>query len=195
MTGDEELDPFLREVAESGVSAEDAMDALASSLEPAPVPDALRARILASTRTEGRFASFAAQVAEIVDVAVDTAKELLLGIDEDESWGPAAVPAMKLYNFEGGPAVANAIAGFVRMPVGSVFPHHSHIGEETLLVLQGSFRESNGDVVGPGEVKVSGTDVEHSFEVLEGPELIYLVVVHDGIRIGDETFGPDDPRM
>jgi hypothetical protein len=193
--GDDELDPFLRELSEAGVSEAEAMDALVDALEPAPLPAALRARILASTRTESRFASFADQVAKLVDVAVDTAKELLLGIDREESWGPAAVPAMQLYNFDGGPAVTNAITGFVRMPVGSAFPHHAHIGQETVLVLQGRLKESNGDIVGPGDVKVGAAGTEHAFEVMEGPELIYLVVVQKGITIGEETFGPDDPRM
>lgn len=193
--GDEKLDPFLRELVEGGVSEAEAMDLLADSLEPAPLPAALRARILATTRTESRFASFAEQVAELADVALDTARELLLGIDREESWGPAAVPAMRLYNFEGGPAVADAITGFVRMPVGSAFPQHTHIGEETVLVLQGRLKESNGDVVGPGDVKKSAAGTEHSFEVMEGPELIYLVIAQSGITIGDEKFGPDDPRM
>ncbi len=196
-SGDEtlELDPFLRELAEAGVSEAEAMEVLLDSLEPAPLPATLRARILEATRTESRFASFTAQVAKLVDVTVDTAKELLLGIDREESWGPAAVPAMLLYNFDGGPAVANAIAGFVRMPAGSSFPLHSHLGEETVLVLQGRYRENDGRIVGPGETRVSTTETHHSFEVLEGAELIYLVVAQNGIEIGDRTFGPDDPTM
>jgi len=142
VSGDgDERDPFLRELAEAGVEESDAMDALVDGLEPAPLPSALRARILASVKAESRFLSFADQVAALVDVAVDRAKELLLGIDAEESWGDSIVPAMRLYNFDGGPSVANAITGFVRMPPGSAFPHHVHVGQETVLVLQGQFRE------------------------------------------------------
>jgi len=196
VSGDgDERDPFLRELAEAGVEESDAMDALVDGLEPAPLPSALRARILASVKAESRFLSFADQVAALVDVAVDRAKELLLGIDAEESWGDSIVPAMRLYNFDGGPSVANAITGFVRMPPGSAFPHHVHVGQETVLVLQGQFREDNGDVVGPSEKKVSDAGSAHSFEVLDGPELIYLVVVQEGVELGGETIGPEDPRL
>lgn len=196
MSGDDHtIDPFLRELAEAGVNEAEAIDALVDGLEPARLPDGLRARILASVAAEPRFASFAEQVARLVDVTVERARALIAAIDDPASWGPSAVPLMQLYNFDGGPAVANAITGFIRMPSGSTFPLHEHVGDETVLVMQGSFRDSRGQTFGPSEIASSPAGSAHSFTVESGPELIYLAVVQGGVRLDGETYGPDDPRL
>jgi anti-sigma factor ChrR (cupin superfamily) len=44
-----------------------------------------------------------------------------------------------------------ADAGFVRVAAGTVFPLHRHVGDETVLVLQGSYSDSDGAVVRAGE--------------------------------------------
>jgi mannose-6-phosphate isomerase-like protein (cupin superfamily) len=196
VSGDEDMiDPFLSELAEAGVSKAEAMDILTFALGPAPLPDGLRARILASVAAEPRFAAFAEQVAKLVDVTVERARRLIAAIDDPSSWGPSAVPLMQLYNFDGGPRVANAITGFIRMPPDSTFPLHEHVGDEVVLVLRGSFRDSRGQTVGQGEIATSPAGSAHAFTVESGPELLYLVVVQGGVRLGGETYGPDDPRL
>ncbi|MBW2464542.1 MAG: cupin domain-containing protein, partial [Deltaproteobacteria bacterium] len=141
-------DAFLRELGEGGLSESDAMEALIGSLEAATTTDGLRARILASTETTARFAFALEEVASLVHVSVQGARDLLLGIDVSDSWVDAPFPGVGLYNFEGGPEVRGAVTGFVRMMAGSVFPHHHHEGQESILVLSGRFRDSHGKVAG-----------------------------------------------
>lgn len=188
-------DPFLRELAADGVSPGEAMEALAEGVEAAPLPDGLRARMLAATETTARFASAAQQVARLVDLSLAAALDLLVGVDRAESWTDGPFPGIGLYNFEGGPEVRGAITGFVRMMPGAVFPHHRHVGVEQVLVLSGRFRDSRGQVAEAGDLAVNDPGTEHSFEVLPGPELFYLVVASGGVQIGDEHFSPEDPRL
>jgi anti-sigma factor ChrR (cupin superfamily) len=44
----------------------------------------------------------------------------------------------------GGSATAGADVGFVRITAGTTFPPHRHLGEEHVLVLQGSYQDSDG---------------------------------------------------
>ena len=48
------------------------------------------------------------------------------------------------------------------------FPSHRHHGPETLFVLEGSYRDQSGLLVGPGDVHEMRADSEHFFKVTPG---------------------------
>lgn len=185
------IDAFLAEV-----EAED-VDALVSATAPegAPPPADLRARLLADARHEGRFARFVPSVASLLDVDDATAQRLLDGIAVPENWYDSPIEPIRLYDLEGGPKVQNAIRGFVRMPAGSSFPKHEHLGTEHVLVVQGSFVDSSGEVHHPGDVVRMEGGTSHGFEVRPGPDLVYMFVGENGVRIGDVVFGPDTDAL
>ena len=175
-----------REVA-AAVTLTIATDGLPPA-EPPPLD-----RLLASL-PDGRHARFASKVAQLLDVEEDAALGMLRAIDEPASWEEGFLPGMELFHVQGGPAVSAAITGFVRLPAGSHFPDHRHLGEEQVLILQGFCRDGD-QTVGPGTVLPRPAGSAHSFDVLEGSaDLLYLAIVNEGLEVGDLVLRADDPR-
>jgi quercetin dioxygenase-like cupin family protein len=194
---DELVDAFVAELGEvdgPGVDAlitawSDGLGALSPRLE-------LRERLLRSAPSEGRYERFVAQVAALMDLDARGAAALLDGIDRPSSWVPGPLPDVSLYHVQGGPRVADAITGFVRLPQNAVFPEHRHLGDEAVLVVQGSFVDGvTGAIHRPGDVVHMPAGSAHDFRARPGPALVYLVVVRDGVQIGDVVMRADDPRM
>lgn len=151
--------------------------ALALALAPVAPRAALRERLLAAARAEGeRFAPFAARLARLIDVTVERARELLATIVRPEAWQPL-LPGVDLLHLAGGPAVAGADVGFVRVAAGRPFPEHRHLGDEHVLVLQGGYRDSSGEVFAAGALVDLPADSAHAFVALPEVDLIYAVVV------------------
>lgn len=174
-----ELGPDL---ATEAAAAHEALSALAVALPPARPPAALRARLLASTRGPGRFAPFIDRLARLIDVAADRARELLASLDRADVWQTSPAPNVGLVHLLGGPAVAGADVGFVRVAAGTMFPPHRHVGEEHVLVLQGNYLDSAGHRVGAGELVHMPADSSHHFTAGPEVDLIYAVVV-GGVEI------------
>lgn len=188
---DELVDRFLAELPEDDV------DALVSALGADSAPLAsIRDALLAEARTEGRFDRFAARVAELLDLDERQASALLDGIGCVESWTDGPAPGVDVFHVQGGPKVANAITGFVRMAGGVVFPEHRHLGDELVLVIQGSFEDGvTGRVHRAGESVPMPAGTAHDFRARPGPALVYLVVLEDGLQIGEHVVRADDPRF
>lgn len=150
-------------------------------------------RVLRSTRDVVRFERFVADAAALLDLPQPEARALLERLEDPEAWEPGFLPELRLCHVRGGAKVANAVTGFVQLTAEQVFPEHEHLGEESVLVLQGRFRDGD-DVYGPGAVVVLPPGSSHSFTALPGPDLLYLAVVQAGVRVGDQVMLPDDPR-
>jgi putative transcriptional regulator len=164
----------------------DAAGLLAVALEPAPSPPGARERLLAAAAS-GRFEAFAARVAAMLDVAVAEARRLLDAIDTPAPWSAGPTAAIELYHLAPGPALAGALAGFVRVRAGERFPYHRHLGPEQVLVLQGGLRDDDGSVLRRGDVASAAEGTGHSFVALPGPDLVYLVVLQGGVEIPGYT--------
>ena len=161
--------------------AADALALLALTLPLLPPPGDARERLLAAART-GRFADFIPQVARLFDVAQERAAELLDWIDEPGRWEPL-VDWFHVIHLDGGPAVAGADAGFARLRAGSDFPRHRHLGEEQILLLQGSLRLDGGQLLQRGDMLTSAPGTTHDLHVGEEVDCIYAIVLHRGIEI------------
>ncbi len=189
---DDLVDPFLADLEDQAVE----LGALALALEDVAPPASLRDAILGAARIEGRLDRFAALVAELLDVSEARASQLLDGIARPESWTEGPAPGVTLYHVEGGPRVAGSVTGSVHMPAGAEFPEHEHLGEEAVLVVQGSFEDGvTGAVHRPGDVVRMPAGSAHSFRARPGPALVYLVVLGVGVRIGELVMRADDPRL
>jgi quercetin dioxygenase-like cupin family protein len=173
------------------------LDALSSDVS-RPAPRGLR-DLLTRAPLRGRLYRFTEPLAALMDVDHATAQQLLDGLDEPEPFEPGPFPGLDiaLRHISGGPAVQNAITGFVRIGPGTAFPHHEHLGDEHVLILQGHCVETQtGTVAGPGEVVTRPGGTAHEIEALPGAtDLVYLAVVHTGVRIGDTVMGPDSPEL
>ncbi len=162
------------------------------ALDPVDPPASLRQRIMQSIAQGGRLHRFADALSDALDVSVERAKALLDRVDDLTEFVPSLPPQATIFHVEGGPRVAAAITGFIRMAPGSVFPPHTHEGDELVLVVQGRLREDDGTEAGPGEIRRRPPGSTHSFEVLPGPDLVYLAVLFDGLRIGETVVRPGD---
>jgi putative transcriptional regulator len=167
------------------------VDALPREAPAASLKDRLMKSIDASP---GRFGDrFADRMAALVDLARDRAQALLDAIDDAARWTSGGLPGMNLFHIDGGPRVANAIVGFVRMAPGARFPLHTHRGDEVVLILQGGYVDSDGVTHRAGEEHRMPAGSSHGFTAAPGPDLLYLGVALDGFDVGEEHVGPDSP--
>jgi anti-sigma factor ChrR (cupin superfamily) len=103
---------------------------------------------------------------------------------------------MELLHVEGGPRVKGAITGFVRLGSGVSFPEHEHLGDEEVLILQGSCVDSiDHRVSRAGDRVRMPCGTVHSFSVREGPDLVYLAVVGTGLRVNGQELLAHDLRL
>jgi anti-sigma factor ChrR (cupin superfamily) len=187
------LDDHESEMVDRAVAADPALadelaallaagGALAAMVEPVAPSDEARARLLAAATGE-RFARFARRFAELFDVAVDRARELLGLVDRPEAWvdGPGA--GSWLVHFQAGPALATADTGFVKLARGQRFAWHRHQGAEHTLVLQGTALDSLAGTLRAGDEGVLPGDTEHDFIAVGDEDLIFAVWVH-GVDFG-----------
>ena len=189
------LDAFLNEALAEDAAALATLDVLPGGLRAVAPDPAVRARLMASATPTGRFARFAATLAGLIDLTVDAARALLDGFELDPGWEPGPLPAGSASLWVGGgPATAGCIRGFIRLTAGSTFPDHTHLGEESVLVLQGAmFDHESRSVSRPGDVVTLAAGSRHGFSVPPGgPDLLYFVVVRDGVELGGQVIRPRD---
>jgi quercetin dioxygenase-like cupin family protein len=191
-------DDFLRDLealcSDEGLAA-DAQQltaALSAEVPAEAAPGALRGRLLAALDHVSRFERFADAVAQLLDIERSRAEQLLDQLDNRERFYEL-MPGIELFWVEGGPRVANAVRGFVRVASGLEFPEHEHLGEERVLVLQGSFHDPTRDrTFRPGEISVMPRGSSHLHIVPEhGPDLLMLSVIQDGVTVGEQRYLPN----
>ncbi|NUN13642.1 MAG: cupin domain-containing protein [Myxococcales bacterium] len=180
---------------ESMLTGPETMEVLATALPPVTPSDHVRSRLMASLGQRSRFEWLADTVATMLDVARDKALAYLENIDVPSQWQASPFSGVSLIHVEGGSAVGAAITGFVRIEPGFVFPEHSHLGDESVLVVQGTIVLSGDRTARPGDVLMADNTIEHEVAQGNGPPLIYLAVVRKGIVIDGQVFSPDHPDM
>ena len=162
-------------------SYRDAAHALIAAV-PEVAPSAeVKTRLIASAGG-GRFERFAARVAQVFDVTVDRARELLGLVDRAASWD-APIPGIGLVHFQGGPACATADCGFIRIEPGCTFPWHTHRGEEVSIILAGTLRNFDGRLLHPGDELVQAAGTQHELTVAGDEPVIFIARAFDGIEV------------
>jgi hypothetical protein len=156
---------------------------LAAAVEPEPPAAAARQRLLdqASAGAE-RWAPFVERLARFFDLGSERIREIVAKIGDAASWEAGPMPGIELVHFAGGPQVAAADNGLVRMAPGLAFPRHRHLGTERILILEGGYTDDAGRVWRAGDVHVSGSDVQHAYVVLEAG-VIYALSLEGDIWI------------
>lgn len=145
-----------------------ALQLLALALPPEPPPAELRARVLASVA--GPLTDHAARLAEIYARTEPDMRALLERIDAGTArWRPL-LPGIDLYPIATG--VPGREGSLLRVAAGQQFPHHRHLGDERLRVLQGSCTDSTGVVLGPGDELTHAADTAHSLQIHRGRPLV-----------------------
>ena len=131
-----------------------------------------------------RFAHLAGTVAELLAIGRDEALTWLAGLDEPSNWGPGVLPGTRMWAVPTDREDLGVV--WLKMPPGMEFPQHEHLGDETVLVVQGRYIDHEGRLHPPGSILREEPGTDHSFRIAEdGPEFICLALVGSGIRIGD----------
>jgi hypothetical protein len=184
------LDELDRALEIEGAGAQGLVHMTSSLPELAPSAGA-RDRLFAALNAPGRLWQFAEKVAQLLDIGIERARALLDSLDDPSVW-TEQIPGIQFLWVDGGPRVAAAVRGFVRVRAGYAFPDHEHYGDEHVLVLQGQFvDESRGLTFGPGEVDHMPPGTNHAFRVdPNGMDLMKLSIVHKGLRALGQDFLP-----
>jgi quercetin dioxygenase-like cupin family protein len=158
---------------------------LAETADVTVVPRAsLRETLLATVSDERRYEGFVDRLATFLDFDPERTRSLLgrLRSGVDDTWEEGRVEGVRLFHFDGGPRVASAHCGLVRVDPGVTYPLHRHQGDEWAFVLQGTAREDDGRVLAPGDLLHNLPGSRHAFTA-EGPEpFVFVVVLHAGIE-------------
>lgn len=197
MSAKEHDDEILPELARELLArelGERAAGQLLAATAPAAPSGSLRARLLTAVRATHRFPDLEARCAALLDLDRASTARLLLSIDEAGSWQPGPRPAVEIFHVDGGPAVEGAVTGFVRIACGEAFPEHEHLGDESVLVLQGALEDEDGTVYLPGDVATKPPGSRHQLRATGPVRLVYLAVVREGVVIDGEALRAGDPR-
>jgi hypothetical protein len=172
----------------------DLLSALVDHVPAAPAaPTALRQRLMASiAKPELRFAPLYGALSDLFDLGDEALRALFVRAAAAEAWSPAPVPDTWLLHLEGGPRVAGADNGLVKIRAGARFPHHLHLGGERVLVLDGSYRdEPSGRLYRAGDLHEMQEGSAHAYVASAERDLLLAVSVERGVDV--EGFGPLSP--
>lgn len=187
-----DLPEFVRD---AGLSDDRELRAALAQLHPpakAP-PQLLRERLLnAVARPRLRFAPLYGALSELFDLGDTELANLFEQAEDSALWVSSQIPNTRLLHLQGGPRVANADNGLVRIAAGARFPEHRHLGLERVLVLDGGYRdEPSGRLYVAGDWHEMAADTAHAYTALEGQELLLAVSVVSGVDV--EGFGTLSP--
>lgn len=141
--------------------------------------DALRQRVMQAIEPATRFAGFVERCAALFDLDAERARELLSSIDDatQPGWRASGIPGVTILKFSGGPRVANATCGLVRVKPGRLFPAHRHRGAERVLVLQGFARDDAGHLFAPGDIARWHAGSSHTLRATDDAPLVFAVAL------------------
>ncbi len=169
--------------------ARDLLADLTLLAEPAaPPPDGLD-RLLAALDAPGPFDHLVGAVADLLAVGRAKARALLARVEDPDAWGPGPRPWVELFHLTGAVGVEGAVIGFVRVEAGRGFPHHTHLGEEHVLILQGTC-DDGARTLRAGESGRMPVDTGHGLTAGDDAPLIYLAVVFGGIEMDGQALTP-----
>jgi hypothetical protein len=191
--GQPELPGFASEAGLEGQQATLARALTELGAGPSAPPQLLRERLLATVaRPRLRYAPLFGALSELFDLGDSALADLFERAADPRAWTPSRVPATELLHLQGGPRVAAADNGLVRIQGGARFPMHRHQGPERVLVLEGSYRdEPSGRVYGPGDWHEMATGSSHAYLALPAHTLLLAASVVGGVDV--EGFGTLTP--
>jgi len=83
---------------------------------------------------------------------------------------------IRYYTLQPGTELGNARARLLHFEPGVRFPEHRHTGEEQVLVLSGSYTDSHGHRVGPGDLQSMGEGSEHALRISSDAPCVAAIV-------------------
>ena len=186
-----DLPEFARDAGQGDARLVDALTALGPA--PKAPPQLLRERLLATVlRPRLRFAPLFGALSELFDLGDSDLAGIFERAVEARAWTKSAIPGVQLLHLSGGPRVASADNGLVRLQAGARFPTHRHLGTERVLVLDGSYRDAqSGQLYRAGDLHEMREGSSHAYTALPERDLLFAVSLVGGVDV--EGFGTLTP--
>jgi quercetin dioxygenase-like cupin family protein len=165
----------------SDLLADALLGELLDAATPAAAHDVERglAQLLSDARGGARFAPFIARLAALFQISDDDAEQLTVACMDRGAW-TLLRSGVRYLDVAAGPGLAGQRTGLVSVAAGQTFPLHRHMGEETVLVLQGVLLDTaDGTQTSAGAVVRRGPEHAHAVLAAGDEELVYAVVVPD----------------
>jgi hypothetical protein len=154
-------------------------------------PDSLRTRLLDDISEIAPYSLYHDEMTKLLAGSKGALEKELHAMPHPDTWIDGPIPRCRLYPCTADASPRDAIRTLVLMESGSHFPTHEHLGDEIVLILQGSLLHEDGALYRPGDILKMAKGTSHAFDVPEGLDLIYLAVVEQGIRIGEQLITHD----
>jgi len=164
------LPAFMRESLEEATETAEAAElaSLLPSLLHAPTARGKGRLVQAVGTLPLKFAPFYDSLCSLWDLPEQGVVAELTRAKDPNEWRFAGLPGLRVMHVRGGESVTRARVVLAEFGEGLRFPTHRHTAPETVLVLQGAYRDSDGVCKGPGDLHHMGEGSEHSFRVLPG---------------------------
>jgi anti-sigma factor ChrR (cupin superfamily) len=137
------------------------------------------------------YSLYHGEMAKLLQGNANVLRAELQNMPHPSTWVDGPIDRCRLFPCSANAPERDAIRTLVLMESGSHFPTHEHMGDETVLVVQGSMLAEDGTIYRPGDTLFMPAGTSHAFDVPEGLDLIYLAVVDQGIRIGELMITPE----
>lgn len=121
----------------------------------------------------------------LFDLPEARVREVLTVANDAAEWQWTVLPGVRQIELAGGPRTENARVRLLKFSPGLRFPRHRHLGLEHVLVLEGSYTDSDGHEVGPGDLQVMAPGTEHGLHVHSNQACVAGLV-----QFGMEFTGP-----
>jgi anti-sigma factor ChrR (cupin superfamily) len=125
-----------------------------------------------------RYAPFYRRLAELWRLPEPQVEAELLRARDARSWSLTPFPGLRTFLVERGAANVEDRCRLLRFAPGVRFPAHRHRGAERVLVLEGSYADSSGRVVGPGQLQHMVAGSEHQLRILGSVPCVAAVAEH-----------------
>lgn len=122
-----------------------------------------------------RYAPFFDRLSELWDLPEPLVRERLVAAKRPEAFSRTGLPGIHRLRVQGGPRRAGAGLELLRLAPGARFPEHRHLGEELVLVLEGSYTDA-GRIFGPGDEQPMAAGSSHGLAVLGSAPCVATVV-------------------
>jgi ChrR Cupin-like domain len=154
------------------------LEAELAQLAPVALPPSnLRERLLRSVEQAPlRYAPFFGRAAELLDLSESEVEREFARMQDRSSWRFAGLPGIECIFVAAGKRVAGAEVLFVRCKPGAALPHHHHVGAETVLLLEGGYRDDGGVAHHAGDVHHMAPGTAHGVQAFDDEGCIFVSV-------------------
>jgi hypothetical protein len=139
---------------------------MAKLLTPHAPSESLHQRLMESVGSAPlRYAPFFGRLAQLFEITENHVEAELARLADPRCWRWTGLPGVSVATVTAAAHLQASEATWVRFAPGTRFPHHSHTGEERVLVLEGSYIDDGGLEHGPGDLHRMPRGSRHSFVV------------------------------